>query len=177
MYTLSRKQLVPAPPDRVFRFFSQPENLARLTPPDLGFVILTPPPIEMKTGALIDYTIRLLGIRVRWTTLITEFTPGRSFVDEQLKGPYSLWHHAHHFEEVPGGTIVRDEIRYALPLGLLGRFIHSIAVRGRLDGIFNYRSKAVTEIFGTEGAARSATAVGSVDRERTAVRPSGGVTL
>jgi len=176
LYTLNRNQFVPAPPDQVFGFFSQPENLARLTPPDLGFVILTPPPIRMKTGALIDYTIRLLGIRVRWTTLITEFSPGRSFVDEQLKGPYSYWHHAHGFEEVPGGTIVRDEVRYALPLGFLGRFAHSIAVRDRLDDIFGYRSKAVAEIFGTAGTARSRAAAGPVDRQHPAVRPSAGGT-
>jgi ligand-binding SRPBCC domain-containing protein len=148
IHTLNKAQVIPAPLDRVFGFFSRPENLARLTPPDLGFIILTPPPIEMKAGALIDYTIRLLGIRVRWTTLITAFDPGRAFVDEQLKGPYSFWHHSHYFEEVPGGTLVRDEVRYALPFGILGRLAHAVAVKDRLEGIFSYRARVVGEIFG-----------------------------
>ncbi len=76
LHTLTRRQFVPAPPETVFGFFSRPENLSKLTPPDLGFVILTPSPIEMKKDALIDYTIRLLGIRVRWTTIITAYERG-----------------------------------------------------------------------------------------------------
>lgn len=146
--TLTRQQFVPAPPEKVFGFFSRPENLAHLTPPDLGFVILTPGPIEMKQGALIDYTIRLLGIPVRWTTLITSYAHGRSFVDEQLKGPYSFWRHSHFFEAAPGGTIVSDEIRYALPFGPAGGLIHRLAVRSRLAAIFDYRASMIGKIFG-----------------------------
>jgi hypothetical protein len=146
--TLTREQFIAAPVADVFSFFSRPENLSKLTPPDLGFVILTPPPIEMKTGALIDYTIRLFGMRVRWTTLITAYDPGRSFVDEQLKGPYSFWRHSHRFAEAPGGTMVTDEVRYALPFGPVGRLAHALVVKRQLASIFAYREKAIGTIFG-----------------------------
>lgn len=148
IHTLTREQFIPAPVPDVFAFFSRPENLAKLTPPELGFVILTPSPVEMKTGALIDYTIRVFGMRVRWTTLITAYDPGRSFVDEQLKGPYSYWRHSHRFEEAPGGTMVRDEVRYALPFGPLGRLGHALVVKRRLDTIFGYRAMVIGTIFG-----------------------------
>jgi ligand-binding SRPBCC domain-containing protein len=147
LHTLTKEQFVPAPVETVFGFFSRPENLSKLTPPGLGFVILTPPPIEMKKDALIDYTIRLLGIRVRWTTLITAYEAGSSFVDEQLKGPYSYWHHSHVFESAPGGTIVRDRIRYALPFGPVGRLVHSLAVRNQLEEIFDFRVRVIDGIF------------------------------
>jgi ligand-binding SRPBCC domain-containing protein len=148
IHTLTRQQFVPAPVADVFKFFSQPENLAKLTPPELGFVILTPSPIEMKAGALIDYTIRVSGMRVRWTTLITAYEPGRSFVDEQLRGPYSFWHHTHRFEEAPGGTLVDDEVRYALPFGPLGGIAHALVVKRRLDSIFEYRTAVIGNMFG-----------------------------
>lgn len=150
--TLTRQQLVPAPIGEVFGYFSRPENLAELTPPDLGFVIHTPPPVAMKQGALIDYTIRLLGIPVRWTTLITSCEPGRSFVDEQLKGPYSFWRHSHFFEEYPGGTLVRDEVQYALPFGPLGTLVHRLAVKRRLAAIFDYRASVIGRVFGNAGS-------------------------
>jgi len=181
-HTLVREQIVHAPLNRVFGFFSNPENLSRLTPPELGFVILTPPPIGMRPGALIDYTIRLMGIRVRWTTLITGFDPGRSFVDEQLKGPYSFWHHTHTFREVPGGTLVRDEVRYALPFGILGSLAHALFVKGRLEEIFRYRARVIGEIFGegaadTGGAGRDGEptpAGGNTDDAAMELRPAGG---
>lgn len=141
---------MPAPLGRVFRFFSRPENLAQLTPPALGFHILTPSPIEMKPGALINYTIRLFGIRVGWTTLITQYEEGRAFVDEQLKGPYSFWQHFHNFEEVPGGTLVHDEVRYAMPYGLPGRIVHALVVKRQLNDIFEYRAKAVAHLLQSE---------------------------
>ncbi len=152
IHTLIRQQVVPAPLERVFGFFSRPENLSKLTPPDLRFVILTSSPIEMKPATLIDYTIRLLGFRVRWTTLITAFEPGRSFVDEQLKGPYSFWHHSHYFKEVPGGTLVRDEVRYALPFRPLGELAHALVVKKRLGFIFDFREKVIGKLFADGGS-------------------------
>lgn len=148
MHTLTREQFVPADRDEVFAFFARPENLSRLTPPGLGFVILTPRPVAMEPGALIDYTIRVFGFRLRWTTLISEIDPGRSFVDEQSKGPYSSWRHTHLFGEAPGGTVVRDEVRYALPLGPIGELAHALAVKRRLRSIFDFRERAIAEIFG-----------------------------
>jgi ligand-binding SRPBCC domain-containing protein len=148
IHTLTRQQFVPAPIAEVFAFFSRPENLLKLTPPDLGLVLLTPPPIAMMAGAQIDYTIAVFGLRLRWTTLITAFDPGRSFVDEQLRGPYALWRHSHRFEEAPGGTTVGDEVLYALPFGPLGAAVRAIAVGRRLESIFEYRAKAVGSAFG-----------------------------
>lgn len=111
-HTLFQQQLVRTPIAQVFEFFSRPENLERLTPPDLGFRILTPSPIAMKEGAVIDYTIRIAGLPLRWTTLITLYEPPHRFVDLQLKGPYSYWHHTHTFAETPDGTLLTDDVRY-----------------------------------------------------------------
>jgi len=156
-YTLTAEQLVPRPLAEVFAFFERPENLARITPPSLGFVILTPTPIAMKTGALIDYTIKVMGLPLRWRTLISHYDPPHSFVDEQLRGPYKLWHHRHSFREVDGGTMISDEVTYALPLGILGRVAHALFVCRQLQGIFAYRAKVIGERFGagaTQGMIR-----------------------
>lgn len=151
-YQLMREQFVPAPREEVFGFFSRPENLARLTPRELGFEIMTPGPLAMKAGALIDYTIRLFGVRVRWTTLITSYEPPGKFVDEQLRGPYSFWHHTHLFREADGGTMITDEVRYAMPFGPLGSLAHALFVRRNLRRIFTFREDAIGEIFGAGAA-------------------------
>lgn len=143
MYTLRRTQVIPRPPDEVFSFFAQPENLERITPADLGFAILTPGPIVMKTGALIDYTIRLMGVPIRWTTLITTYDPPHCFVDEQIRGPYSFWHHRHHFIEHDDGTEIVDEVRYVLPGGPLAPLFHAIFVRRQLEKIFDHRARVI----------------------------------
>ena len=106
VHTLTQRQLVPAPIGDVFAFFSRPENLERLTPKTLGFRILTPMPIEMKEGAVIDYAIRIAGVPVRWTTLITLYEPHHRFIDVQQRGPYAYWHHTHTFTETPDGTLI-----------------------------------------------------------------------
>ena len=144
---LVAEQFVARPLFEVFEFFSRPENLARITPPSLGFVILTPSPIEMKAGTLIDYTIRLAGIPLRWRTLISVYDPPNRFVDEQLKGPYAYWHHTHRFSSVEGGTIIHDKIRYALPFGPFGMLVHRLFVRRNLERIFSYRKTIVEKIF------------------------------
>ena len=147
VYHLRTEQFVPAQLDEVFAFFAQPENLSRLTPGSLGFEVLTPTPIKMRAGALIDYAVRPLGFRQFWTTLISEFEPGRMFADVQLRGPYRFWHHTHEFETVPGGTRITDTVRYVLPFGWLGRLAHGLFVRRQLDGIFAYRRRVIEEIF------------------------------
>ncbi len=146
-YTLTAEQFVPRPLAEVFAFFERPENLAKITPPALGFVILTPTPIEMKTGALIDYTIKVMGLRLRWRTLISQYDPPHAFVDEQINGPYRLWQHRHSFREVEGGTLISDKVNYALPMGILGRMAHALFVRRQLQGIFAYRAKVIGEKF------------------------------
>jgi ligand-binding SRPBCC domain-containing protein len=147
VHTLRRKQFLPHPITEVFRFFQSPENLARITPPWLHFQILTPLPIEMKHGTLIDYTIRWLGIPVRWMTMITDYAPPAKFVDQQLRGPYSLWHHTHTFIERDGGTEMTDVVQYVLPFGFFGNIAHSLIVQQQLDEIFSYRSKVIADMF------------------------------
>ena len=94
IYTLRRQQLIPGSQAEVFRFFECPENLELITPTSVGFTMLTPSPIAMHAGAVLDYTIRVLGMTVRWTTLISSYDPPARFVDVALRGPYQFWHHS-----------------------------------------------------------------------------------
>ncbi len=146
-YRLQRSQLVAASRERVFDFFSAAENLGRLTPPFLSFRIVTPLPIEMRVGALIEYRIGLGGLPMRWLTEITEWRPSERFVDLQLRGPYSYWHHLHEFREVEGGTVMNDTVDYELPLGQLGALAHTLAVKRTLARIFDFRFQAVAAAF------------------------------
>lgn len=151
VYVLRRAQFIPRPVETVFTFFARPENLERISPEDIGFTILTPGPIEMKAGALIDYTIRLMGVPMRWTTLITTYDPPRSFVDEQIRGPYSFWHHRHVFRETDDGTEILDEVHYALRGGPLVPLIHRLFVRKQLDKIFDHRARIIArELIGED---------------------------
>jgi ligand-binding SRPBCC domain-containing protein len=150
IYTLEREQVVDKPLDEVFDFFSKSENLARITPSDMGFNILTPSPIDMRTGTVIDYTIKISGFSIHWRTLISSYDPPYSFTDEQLRGPYSFWHHRHRFEKTDNGTRIHDKVIYALPFGLLGRLAHSLFVKRQLKNIFDYRSLIIKRIFNNE---------------------------
>ena len=108
LYTLKRTQLINSSQSEVFKFFKSPENLEKITPSDVGFNILTPKPISMHTGAVLDYTINLLGLKVRWTTLITDYNEPKGFADVSIKGPYSFWHHQHDFLETNDGYITYE---------------------------------------------------------------------
>jgi ligand-binding SRPBCC domain-containing protein len=145
-YILDQSQFVRRPLSEVFAFFSDPSNLQLLTPPLLGFQILTPTPIAMHEGTLIDYRISIRGIPLRWRTRIERYAPMRSFVDIQSRGPYRSWRHTHEFEERPDGTEVRDHVEYSLPLGPLGALAHALFVRRDLETIFAYRRQAIERL-------------------------------
>lgn len=146
-YELTWEQFIDQPIDKVFNYFSHPENLEEITPPRLKFTILTPRPIPMEKGSLIDYTIRILGFPVHWRTLITSYNPPHGFVDEQIKGPYVIWHHRHRFKDINGGTMIQDTIRYAIPLGIIGRFLNFIWIQKDLKDIFAYRKIIISNKF------------------------------
>jgi ligand-binding SRPBCC domain-containing protein len=150
LFTLQRQQFVPRPPSEVFLFFSRPENLELITPPWLGFRMLTPSPILMQKGAVIDYSLRTSGMKLQWRSLISEYNPPYMFADQQVKGPYALWLHLHTFTEADDGTIIKDEVHYALPLGPLGWIAQHLVVRKQLEDIFEHRSGAIEQLFGVE---------------------------
>ena len=147
-YNIKFEQFIDLPIDQVFNFFSKPENLSLITPTRLKFDILTPSPIKMKEGQLIDYSLTIMYfIKLRWRTLITDYEKPYKFVDQQIKGPYSLWHHTHTFEEKNGGTLICDNVTYAIPLGIIGQFMHAIYIKHDVNSIFKYRGKILNQIF------------------------------
>jgi ligand-binding SRPBCC domain-containing protein len=143
---LYREQLVPRPLDQVFEFFAEAANLERITPPWLGFSLLTPQPVEMGVGTLLDYRLHLHRIPLHWVSRIELWEPRHAFVDVQVKGPYRLWHHRHEFQPAGPGTLVRDHVTYALPFGPLGELAHAAFVERDLARIFAFRYQAVARL-------------------------------
>ena len=147
-YTLFFEQQVARPRPEVFDFFSQAENLEVLTPPWLNFKILDVKPQPVQQGTLINYSLRVHGVPLRWTSEIIEWEPPHRFVDLQLRGPYKLWRHEHRFEERDGGTLISDTINLALPLGLLGQLAYKIKVKSDIEEIFTFRKEKIRALFG-----------------------------
>lgn len=147
VHLLQRVQHIARPRSEVFAFFADAGNLERITPGFLNFRILTPQPIAMKPGALIDYQLSLYGVPLSWRTRIETFDPEDSFTDVQLSGPYRSWHHRHEFKDDAGGTEMRDVVRYELPLGPLGTLARALFVRRSLDRIFDHRRQVIAEVF------------------------------
>ena len=143
---LDREIWVPRPISQVFEFFAQPKNLEQLTPDWLRFEIRSSLPLEMKAGTLIDYRIRLYGLPMSWRTLISAWMPPFRFVDEQLRGPFSLWWHEHTFIERDGGTLLGDHVRYRAPVGFIS---HPLMVRRQLQRIFGHRTEVIQRLFGS----------------------------
>lgn len=145
-------QVVPVTLDEAWRFFSDPANLAAITPPWLGFAVTSPLPAQMHPGMIVEYTLRpFAGIPVRWVTEITHVVDGALFVDEQRMGPYRFWHHQHHFRAVDGGVELRDIVHYALPFGPIGALVARLVVAPRVREIFRYRRRVLVERFGKVG--------------------------
>jgi len=155
-HRLTRSLWLPRPVGEVFDFFADATNLERITPPELRFRIVTPAPIPMAEGTLIDYHLALWGVPVRWRTLISRWVPGECFVDEQIEGPYRQWVHTHRFRAETGGTRVEDEVDYRLPVAPLGDLVWPI-VATQLNRVFDYRTLSVTRLLGPD---RQATAAG-----------------
>ena len=148
MYQLKTTQFIPATMKECWDYFSSPENLKEITPPGMGFNIKTDLPAKMYEGMMIEYKVTpLLGIPMTWITEIKAVKEGQFFIDEQRKGPYAIWHHEHHFKEVDGGVEMTDIVSYEVPFGILGKLVHPIIVKPKLDQIFKYRTKKVDEIF------------------------------
>jgi len=150
IYTLSKTQRLPISIQEAWAFFSNPRNLAVITPPHMKFDIqYMSGGNEMYEGQIIRYKIQVLpGITSGWVTEIKNVRAPFSFIDEQRFGPYALWHHQHRFKEIDGGIEMTDEVNYAIPLGLLGRFAHWLFVERELKRIFEYRIKKLEELFG-----------------------------
>ena len=148
MYQLKTTQFIPATMTEYWDYFSSPGNLKEITPPGMGFNIKTDLPAKMYEGMMIEYKVTpLLGIPMTWITEIKAVKEGQFFIDEQRKGPYAIWHHEHHFKEVDGGVEMTDIVSYEVPFGILGKLVHPIIVKPKLDQIFKYRTKKVDEIF------------------------------
>ena len=147
-HVLETEQVVAVGVEETFAFFSNAVNLDAITPPSLGFTILTPLPIVMREGALIEYRLRLMGMPIHWRTRIDEWNPGRSFTDTQLRGPYALWVHRHSFAPHRDGTLIRDRVDYALPLPYLTAPIQALFVRPMIERIFAYRREVIARVLG-----------------------------
>lgn len=143
-YLLATDQWFPVPRETVFPFFGDAANLEAITPPWLRFEVVTPSPIDMQPGQLIDYKLRLHYVPIRWRTEISVWEPPVRFVDRQLKGPYHFWVHEHTFEEQAGGTLVRDRVEYKVPGG---RLVHALLVRRDLERIFTFRRQVLERHF------------------------------
>ncbi|MGL4512850.1 MAG: SRPBCC family protein [Lacipirellulaceae bacterium] len=150
-YVLRASTIVPRPIDEVFAFFSDALNLEKMTPPSMGFRVLTPPPIAMRVGLLIDYRVKVLGVPVRWQSKITAWEPGVRFADVQTRGPFRYWEHQHTFEPVlddAGNSVatrVGDYVEYGVPGGAL---VHWLQVRPTNERVFAHRTECLEREFG-----------------------------
>ena len=148
IHTLECELLTDSSLDRTFSIFEDPNNLAKITPASLNFRVTSKEKVEMRQGAEIEYTIRWLGIPIHWKTLIREYEPPFLFVDEQAKGPYSLWRHRHTFKPTHKGVLVVDHVDYALPFGPIGELAHAMIVRRQLVEIFRFRQRELGKMLG-----------------------------
>ena len=152
-YFYKTEQFLPISINKAWDFFSDAENLAVITPPSLGFKILTKiKDTEIYEGMLIEYKVRpLFNISLNWKTEIEKVHKPYSFTDKQLKGPYHLWEHTHQFFEKENGILMKDRVKYQMPYGVIGELAHSILVRYKIEDIFAYRKQVLKQIFNSNG--------------------------
>jgi ligand-binding SRPBCC domain-containing protein len=148
-HTIKTVQVLPTSLDKAWDFFSNPANLAQITPSYLGFKIKSKHHgSTMYAGQIIEYTVKpILGIPLYWMTEITQVKDGVYFIDEQRYGPYSLWHHQHHFKAVANGVEMTDIVHYKIPLGFIGRILHRLFIKKQVEKIFNYRFQKADDLF------------------------------
>ncbi|WP_017257600.1 SRPBCC family protein [Pedobacter arcticus] len=145
------EQKLPITLQEAWDFFSSPLNLSKITPPSMSFVVTSDytEKTKMYEGMIITYKVSpLLGIKMDWMTEITTVKENKYFIDEQRFGPFKFWHHEHHFEEIDGGVLMKDRLTYGIPFGFIGQIANAIIVAKQTQEIFNYREKAVEELFG-----------------------------
>ncbi|HUR87386.1 MAG TPA: SRPBCC family protein [Solirubrobacteraceae bacterium] len=156
VHVLEREQRLAGSPEELFGFFADAFNLEPITPPLLRFRVVTPPPIAMGESTLIRYRLRVHGVPVSWLTQITAWEPPHRFVDEQLEGPYALWHHTHTFsDDGCGGTVMRDVVRYRVGFGVFGGLANLALVRRDVERIFDYRAARVPALLAAAAATAS----------------------
>ena len=149
IYSLHKTQKLPISLDEAWEFLSNPKNLKIITPDYMSFNIISKIDRPLYIGQIIQYIVTpLLGIKTKWISEITHIQEKKYFVDEQMYGPYSLWHHKHFIKEINGGVELEDIIDYKVPLGIIGQLIHPILVKPKLEEIFSYRQKKLIELFG-----------------------------
>lgn len=150
-YTKLFEQKLPISLDEAWDFFSSPLNLSKITPKSMNFIITSDynKLTKMYAGMLITYKVSpLWGIKMDWVTEITHVKPGEYFIDEQRFGPFALWHHEHHFKAIDGGVLMTDKLIYGVPFGIIGQIANALVVQKQTNDIFNYREKAVEEMWG-----------------------------
>jgi len=149
IYTLESRQKANMSVQEAWRFFSAPENLEKLTPPEMNFQVTSGKPKKAYPGQIITYKVSVIkGVRLNWVTEITQVKQNEFFIDEQRFGPYKMWHHEHYFEEIDQNTCwIGDKVSYKLPLGILGRLAHLIFVKKQLTSIFEYRSMQINALY------------------------------
>lgn len=143
-FTFESELWLPQSPEQIFPFFADAGNLERITPPWLHFHVLSPQPIDMQVGTLIDYKLRLRGMPIRWRTEISAWEPPFRFVDRQIKGPYRCWIHEHRFIEQDGGTLCVDHVDYDMRCG---RWLNKLVVQRDITRIFSFRRSQLKQQF------------------------------
>tara|TARA_B100000683_G_C12329310_1_gene489884 strand:- start:202 stop:651 length:450 start_codon:yes stop_codon:yes gene_type:complete len=144
MTTLKWEETIPISLKESWRFFSNPKNLSKLMPSHMDFQIISDAPEEVYEGMVLNYSVRpLMGIKMYWSTEITQVKEESYFVDNQISGPYKIWHHQHHFEECEGGVKMTDILNYELPYSIFNTIINNLIVKNEIQKIFTYRKESL----------------------------------